>query len=120
MTIQSSGGGLRSLGRASDQQAAGCLWIEEQVTVLLGNALGETHTSANKVAVIFQAAGEKSFTRGFDSARKIGNRRMIDLQGDGLDTPLRIPKRHLSSVAQQAESRNVRHCVNRRCSCLFF
>jgi len=41
---------------------------------------------------------------------------MIDLEGHGLNTPLRITERHLPGVAQQSESRNVRHCMNWSCS----
>src|SRR5712692_7290303 len=119
MTAESRDGGLGRFGRNCNQQSAGSLRIEEEVAVFLPNAFAETHAIANEIAVILQSAGEKSFARGFNRARKITDSRMINLEGHGLDIPLRIPKRHLASVAQQTESRNVRHRVNGSCgSCL--
>ena len=94
--------------------------IAEQIAVLLGNALCETNAIANEIAVILQAAREKSSARGFHGSWKITDSRMIDLEGYGLDIPLRITKRHLPSVAQHSESRNVRHRVNRLRGSRFF
>src|SRR5260370_40403862 len=98
MTAESRDGGLGRFGRSSNQQAAGSLRIEEEVAVFLPNAFGETHAIANKIAVILQAAGEKSFARGFNRARKITDSRMINFEGHWLDIPLRVAKRHLPSV----------------------
>src|SRR5260370_1887528 len=120
MTAESRDGGLGRFGRNCNQQSAGSLRNEEEAAVFLPKAFAETEAIANEIAVILQCAGEKSVARGFNRARKITDSRMINLEGHWLDIPLRIAKRHLSGVAQQSESRNVRHCVNGSCSsCLF-
>ena len=116
MTIESGDGGLRGFRQDSNQQAAGSLRVEEKIAVFLRNAFGETHAIANEIAVILQAAGKKSFACGLNGSGKIANGGMIDLEGHGLNIPLRITERHLPGVAQQSESRNVRHCMNWSCS----
>src|ERR1700687_2513338 len=98
MTIESRDGGLGGFGRDSNQQAAGSLRIEEEIAVILRNTFGKTHTIANEIAVILQAARKKSFACGFEGSGKIAHSRMINFKGHGLDAPLRIPKRHLPSV----------------------
>ena len=99
MTIESGDGRLCGFRQDSNQQAAGSLRIEKQIAVFLRNAFAETHAIANEIAVILQAAGKKSLVCGLPGSGKIANGGIIDLQGHGLNTPLRIPKRHLPGVA---------------------
>src|SRR5438034_11554118 len=82
VAIESGDGGVFRFGRDSDQQAAGGLRVEEQIAVFLWDACGKTNAITNEIAVIFQAAGEKSSAGRFDSAGKIRNYRMLDLQGN--------------------------------------
>jgi len=99
MTIESGYGGLCGFRQDSNQQATGSLRVEEKIAVFLRNAFGKTYAIANEIAVIFQAAGEKSFACGLQRSGKIANGGMIDLEGHGFDSAGRITKRHLSSVA---------------------
>src|ERR1700731_4485851 len=99
MTIEGGDGGLCGFRQDSNQKAAGSLRVEEKITVFLRNAVGETHAIANEIAVILQAAGEKSFARSLPGSGKIANGGMIDLEGHGFDSAGRVTKRHLPSVA---------------------
>src|SRR6266478_885900 len=99
MTIESGDGGLCGLRQDGDQQTAGGLRVAEKIAVFLRNAFGKTHTIANEIAVILQAAREKPFACGLQCSGKIANGGMIDLEGHGFDSAGRITKRHLPSVA---------------------
>jgi 3-deoxy-D-arabino-heptulosonate 7-phosphate (DAHP) synthase class II len=63
-----------------DEQTAGSLRIEEQIAVYLRDAFGIARAIANKIAVVFQAAGEKPFARRFDGAGKIADRGVVNLK----------------------------------------
>src|SRR5260370_28506725 len=99
VAIERRDGGVGGFGRDGNQQAAGSLRVEEEVAIFLLNAVCKTHAIANEIAVIFESAGEESSARGFDSAAKVRNSRMIDLEGDGFDITRRISHRHLPRVA---------------------
>src|SRR5260370_299912 len=81
VSLESVDGGIRRVSRDRDQQAAGGLWIEEEIAVFLRDALSETHAIANKIAVIHQTAREEAAACGFKGPREIRNCRMIDLEG---------------------------------------
>ena len=74
VTVESRIGGIGKFRRDGDQQAAGGLGIEEEVTIFLRNTVGKIDAIANKIAVILQPAWEETFARGIDSAGKIGKR----------------------------------------------
>src|SRR6266403_5933663 len=78
MTIESGDGGLCGLRQDGDQQTAGGLRVAEQIAVFLRNTFGKTHTIANEIAVILQAAGKKSFASGFQGSGQIAHSGMID------------------------------------------
>src|ERR1700686_337927 len=99
MTIESGDGSLSRFRQDSNQQAAGSLRVEEKIAVFLRNAFGKTHAITNEIAVILQAAGEKSVACGLQGSGKIANGGMIDLEGHGLNIPFGITERHLPSVA---------------------
>ena len=99
VAMETGNGGLCGFRQDSNQQAAGSLRVEEKIAVFLRNAFGKTYAIANKIPVIFQAAGEKPFACGLQRSGKIANGGMIDLEGHGFDSAGRITKRHLSSVA---------------------
>ena len=86
VSLESVDGGIRRFSRDRDQQAAGSLRIEEQISVFLRDARSETHAIADKIAVIHQTAREEAGACGFKGPGKIRNCRMIDLEGYRLDS----------------------------------
>jgi len=89
--IESADGRVCGFGRDGDQQATGSLRVEEQVAILLRNALRETDAIANEIAIILQSAGKKASAGRCDGAWEVGNSRMLDLQGNSFDSLFGTP-----------------------------
>src|SRR6266404_1710459 len=103
---------LRRFGSDRHKQAARGLRVEEQILILGGDARRESGAVAHKGAIVFESAGEMTFTSSFDSAREIIESGMIKLKGDCRDAVLWVAERHFAGVSQQAESRYVGDGMN--------
>ena len=94
------------------EQTSRSLRIEKQVLIFGRNAVGETYAVANERAIIFQAAGEMSIARSFESAGEIFERGVIDFERDRSGAARWITQRHFARVTQKAETRDVGDSVN--------
>src|ERR1700734_2483856 len=101
--------------RNGHKKTAGRLRIKKEILIFRRDARLERGTLPDEGSIFFEATGEMPLARGFDSARKIRERRVIDFERDRLQSVRGIAQRHLARVAEEAEAGHVGYGVNGLC-----
>ena len=91
-----------------DEEAAGCLRVEEEGAGIFVNIRGKFDAACDEFAIAFKAAGEKAAASRIARAGEQGDLRVVDAQGNG------AARGHLARVAEKAEAGDVGDGVNGR------
>src|SRR5271154_187695 len=85
LSLQLGDGQVREIGGDGDEQAAGGLWIEEQVAKFGRHVLGELDAVSHERAIVPEAGGDMAGARGLLGARQVWESGVADFEGYGFD-----------------------------------